>query len=97
MLPGLSTDLLEMVDRGAIDPAITSALRTLPYVRHAPHTVAGQIANDWLSRSQIDVQSSKELEPLETVASVVAHGLGVSVAPNICMPSAIFASLRRIP
>lgn len=131
VLPGLSTDLLEMVDRGAIDAAVTSALRTpsprihtyhiaqeplvlitapdapdvsakellrtLPYVRHTPRAAAGQIADGWLSRNQIDVQSSMELESLETVASVVAHGLGVSVVPNICMPNAVFASLRRIP
>ncbi len=131
VIPGLSSDLLEMVDRGAVDAAITSALftptprfrtyhiaqeplvlitapdapeaspeellRTLPYIRHTQRAAAGQIADEWLSRNQIEVQSSMELESLETVASVVAHGLGVSVVPNICMPDPVFASLRRIP
>ncbi|WP_394199806.1 LysR substrate-binding domain-containing protein [Litoreibacter albidus] len=131
VVPGLSTDLLEMVGRGAIDAAITSApltpapnlrtyhiaqeplvlisapnaptgaphdlLRTLPYIRHTPRAAAGQIADEWLMRNQITVQSIMELESLETVASVVAHGLGVSVVPDICMPDAVFAALRRVP
>jgi DNA-binding transcriptional LysR family regulator len=131
VIPGLSNDLLEMIDRGAVDAAITSALftptprfrtyhiaqeplvlitapdapegtpekllRTLPYIRHTQRAAAGQIAEEWLSRNQIKVQTSMELESLETVASVVAHGLGVSVVPDICMPDAVFESLRRIP
>jgi DNA-binding transcriptional LysR family regulator len=131
VVPGLSSDLVEMVDRGVVDAVITSALatpsprlrtyhiaqeplvlitapdapegppeellRTLPYIRHARRAAAGQIAEDWLVRNRINVQSSMELESLETVASVVAHGLGVSVVPNICVPDPVFAALRRIP
>ena len=131
VVPGLSSDLVEMVDRGAVDAVITSALdvpmsslrtyhiaqeplvliiapdgpkgtpeellRSLPYIRHARRSAAGKIAEDWLVRNRINVQSSMELESLETVASVVAHGLGVSVVPHICVPDPVFAGLRRIP
>lgn len=131
VLPGLSDELVDMVERGAVDAAITSALskaaprfrtyhiaqeplvlitapdvpevapdellRTLPYIRHTRRAAAGQIAEDWLARNRIDVHSTMELESLETVASVVAHGLGISVVPDICVPDPVFASLRRIP
>ncbi|TDT76759.1 DNA-binding transcriptional LysR family regulator [Litoreibacter halocynthiae] len=130
VVPGLSSDLVEMVDRGAVDAVITSALdvpssslrtyhiaheplvliiapdgpkgtpeellRSLPYIRHARRSAAGKIAEDWLVRNRINVQSSMELESLETVASVVAHGLGVSVVPHICVPDPVFAGLRRV-
>ncbi|SFR40450.1 LysR family transcriptional regulator [Litoreibacter janthinus] len=131
VVPGLSTDLVEMVERGAVDAVITSALTipspslrtyhiaheplvliaapdapdgtpedllcSLPYIRHARRSAAGQIAEDWLVRNRINVQSSMELESLETVASVVAHGLGISVVPHICVPDPVFAGLRRMP
>ncbi|EPX81622.1 LysR family transcriptional regulator [Litoreibacter arenae] len=131
VLPGLSDELKDMVERGAVDAAITSALpipsprfrtyhiaheplvlitapdaaqdtpenllRALPYIRHTRRAAAGRIAEDWLARNGIEVQSSMELESLETVASVVAHGLGISVVPDICVPDAVFASLRRVP
>lgn len=131
VVPGLSDDLAEQVERGALDAAITSALpapnalfrttpiaheplvliaaqdapvgapedllRTLPYIRHTRRAAAGQIAEDWLARRGITVRSSMELESLETVASVVAHGLGISVVPDICVPDAVFASLRKTP
>lgn len=131
VLPGLSHDLSQQVDRGTIDAAITSSLaapsaryqsyhiaheplvlitapdapdlpprellRSLPYIRHTRHTAAGKVAENWLVRNRIEVQSSMELDSLETVASVVSHGLGVSVVPDICVPDPTFTGLRRIP
>lgn len=72
-------------------------LRSLPYVRHTRRAAAGQIAEDWLAAHGIDVQSTMELESLETVASAVAHGLGVAIVPDICVPDATFRSLTKTP
>ena len=38
-----------------------------------------------------------EMESLENLASMVAHNLGVSVGPDICVPDPIFRQLRKIP
>ena len=43
------------------------------------------------------VRDAMEMGSLENLASMVAHNLGVSVVPNICLPDAVFASLRKIP
>ena len=36
------------------------------------------------------------MDSMETLGSMVAHGLGVSVAPNLCKPDPIFSNLRKI-
>ena len=37
------------------------------------------------------------METMETLGCMVAHGLGVSVAPNLTKPDPIFSNLRKIP
>ncbi|MFY0692398.1 MAG: LysR family transcriptional regulator [Paracoccaceae bacterium] len=131
VVPGLSDDLLEQVERGALDAAITSKpdnipralkwqlfaredlvlitaqdvretdpvklLRTYPYIRHTRRAAAGSLADQWLSKNRINPRASMEMESIETVSSMVANGLGISVVPNICVPDAVFAGLRKIP
>ena len=72
-------------------------LRSSSYIRHTRRAAAGRLAEDWLSRNRIAVQAAMELETLEAVASMVAHGLGVSVVPDIRLPDASFKGLRRLP
>ncbi len=131
VVPGLSDDLLEQVERGALDAAITSEagpghdalhwqeiareplvlitapdlqgddpvqlLKTHPYIRHTRRAAAGVLAGAWLKKNRITPDTAMELESIETVASMVAHGLGISVVPDICVPDSTFASLRRLP
>jgi DNA-binding transcriptional LysR family regulator len=37
-----------------------------------------------------------EMESLENISSMVAHNLGVSIVPNICVPDDLFQSLQKI-
>ena len=37
-----------------------------------------------------------EMESIESLTSMVAHNLGVSIVPNVSVPDAIFATLRKI-
>lgn len=131
VVPGLSDDLAEQVERGALDAAllgpmpqprdallfhpvalepfvlITAAeldgddplglLNTQPYIRHTRRAAAGRLADDWLTRQKITLQPAMEMETLEAVASMVSHGLGVSVVPDICLPDPGFAGLRKLP
>lgn len=131
VVPGLSDDLQDKVERGLVDAAVMSAplhlpaglrwqpfatedfvliagpqvegedalalLATHPYIRHQRRTAAGMLAEEWLSRNRIAVRPAMEMESLETLASMVAHGLGVSVVPDACVPDAVFASLRKLP
>jgi len=72
-------------------------LKTRPFIRHTPRATVGQLADLWLAKAGYSVEATMELDSLESVASMVAHDLGVSVVPDICVPDAVFAGLRRIP
>lgn len=130
IISGLSVDLLDQVERGALDAAITSkpaslaghlqwhsltreplVLITPPdvpdqspkahltsalYVRHTRRAEAGQLAETWLRRNRVSVRTAMELETLEAVSRMVAHGLGVSLVPDICVPGAMFDGVARV-
>ena len=72
-------------------------LKDLPYVRLTGQTTVRQLADDWLGDSNIIVRSTMEMDSLETLSSMIAHNLGVSIVPNFCVQDPIFASLRKIP
>lgn len=130
VVPGLSSDMLEQVERNAIDCAIlsdpgnlgehlnwrpfaeeelillTSAdvkmkdplkiLAKLPYIKHTRRAAVGLLAEQWLSDHNITVRASMEMESIESLTSMVAHNLGVSIVPNVSVPDAIFSTLRKI-
>ena len=131
VVPGLSADMLEQVERGAIQAAILSEpaqhgdnlwwqpfaveplvllvaaglegdeplqlLTQMPYIRHTRRAAVGLMADQWLSDHNVNVQVAMEMESIESVASMVLHNLGVSIVPDICVPDAAFAGLRKLP
>ena len=72
-------------------------LKTQPYIRLAQRTSVGLLADNWLIKHKITVKETMIMETMETLGSMVAHGLGVSVAPNLTKPDPIFSNLRKIP
>ncbi|WP_224826032.1 LysR substrate-binding domain-containing protein [Cognatishimia sp. MH4019] len=72
-------------------------LATQPYIRHTRKAAVGELAEAWLFAQGITVQDAMEMGSLENVVSMVAHDLGVSVVPNMCVPDASFAELRKLP
>lgn len=131
VVPGLTQDLVEQVERGALDAAVLSepgrVARTLhwvpcveerlvllteadeldsdvrqllqarPYIRHTRRAAVGELADAWLSSNDIVVNTAMEMESLESVASMVFHGLGVSIAPDLSVPDPVFSALRKLP
>ncbi len=71
-------------------------LATQPYIRHTRKAAVGELADAWLFAQGITVQDAMEMGSLENVVSMVAHDLGVSVVPNMCVPDASFAGLRKL-
>lgn len=130
VVPGLSDELAEQVERGALDAALlgpfTAVRKTMhwqpvarerfvlitaagasgddpatilaqePYIRHTRRATAGRLADDWIAAQGLSVSAAMEMETLEAVASMVAHGLGVSVVPETCLPDPTFQSLRKL-
>ena len=67
-----------------------------PYIRHARHSAVGILADEYLIQNRLIVQEFMEIDSSETVISMVAHGLGVSIVPDLCLPDPIYANLRKI-
>ena len=72
-------------------------LKTQPYIRLAQRTSVGLLADNWLIKNKITVKETMIMETMETLGCMVAHGLGVSVTPNLTKPDPIFSNLRKIP
>lgn len=71
-------------------------LATMPYIRHSRHAMVGMLAEEWLAKQKIEVHDAMEMGSLENLASMIAHDLGVSVVPNICVPDPIFKELKKL-
>ncbi|GGA26940.1 LysR family transcriptional regulator [Neptunicoccus cionae] len=131
VVPDLSPNLLEQIERGTLDAAVLSEptrlarnldwkpfvreelvlltspevteddpfeiLAKKPYIRHTRQASVGMLAEEWLSDNKVTVHDAMEMGSLENLASMIAHDLGVSIGPNICVPDPIFEGLRKIP
>lgn len=131
VVPGLSEDLHDQVERGALDAAVLAMpahigthmnwrpfaeeelillaapettendpirlIETMPYISHTRRASISQLAEEWLVQNNISVRPSMEMESLETLSSMISHNLGVSIAPNMCVPDKVFKELRKIP
>lgn len=71
-------------------------LQQLPYIRHTRQAAFGMLAESWLAGHNVAVNTSMEMESIESVTSMVAHDLGISIVPDLCVPDAIFANLKKI-
>lgn len=71
-------------------------LETMPYIRHSRHAMVGVLVEEWLAKQKVEVRDAMEMGSLENLASMIAHDLGVSVVPNICVPDPIFKRLKKL-
>ncbi len=71
-------------------------LQSQPYIRLAQRTSVGLLADHWLTKNKITVKETMIMDSMETLGCMVAHGLGVSVAPDLCKPDPVFSNLRKI-
>lgn len=131
VVPGLSGDLFDQVNRGGLDAAVISeptnldnnlhwspfaeetlvlltssevtednplkVLREMPYIRHTRRAAVGLLVEQWLQRNKITVREAMVMESIATVSGMVAHNLGVSIVPDLCVPDPTFTGLRKIP
>jgi DNA-binding transcriptional LysR family regulator len=72
-------------------------LETYPFIRFNRRAWVGQLIDEWLKSQQLKISEGMELDTLEAISAMVFHGLGVSIVPMRCVPSARPLSLKRIP
>jgi len=72
-------------------------LREMPYIRHTKRAAMGMDVEEWLMQNNVTVREVMVMESTETLCSMVAHNLGISIVPNLCMPDPTYAKLRKLP
>ncbi|NOD89943.1 MULTISPECIES: LysR family transcriptional regulator [unclassified Ruegeria] len=95
--PFADEELVLVTSPEVTDTDPTRILAEQPFVRHARDGMVGVLADTWLARNGIRVRYAMEMKSLEDLTSMVAHNLGVSIVPNLCMPDPEFGRLRKIP
>ncbi len=68
-----------------------------PYIQFSRNTWAGQIIARHLDDRAIKVQLGMEIDSMEAISSMVAHGLGVSVIPRPASEPLVPFALRAFP
>ena len=94
--PYAEEELVLLTAPDAIGDDAKELIRKGPYIRHTRRSPVGILADAWLRDNGIVVRSAMEMESLATLTAMVAHGFGVSIVPNICVPDPVFASLRKV-
>lgn len=87
--------LLAPADSPSDDPE--ELLRGQPYLRFTRRAWMGNQIDEWLQRRRIQVQESMELDTLESIATMVFNGLGVSIVPKPCVPGPRPLPLKQLP
>ena len=84
----------------AEDATATTAealLAEYPFIRFNRQAWVGRLIDEWLQQSGIQVREAMELDTLEAIATMVFHGLGVSIVPLTSVPSPNPLALKRVP
>ena len=71
-------------------------LSQMPYIRHTRQAAFGMLSEAWLGSHNVAVKTSMEMESIESVTSMVAHNLGISIVPDMCVPDGVFSNLRKV-
>lgn len=79
-------------------PAVTDdAALAHPFIWFSRRTWAGQAIEELLAKRRIFVRPIMEIDSIEAIESLVAHGLGVSITPRRFGLSNTGVAVRRIP
>lgn len=71
-------------------------LETYPFIRFNRRAWVGQQIDEWLRGQDLNISETMELDTLESISTMVFHGLGVSIVPKRCVPSSRPFNLKRI-
>jgi DNA-binding transcriptional LysR family regulator len=76
---------------------VRDLLQSQPFIRFNRDAVVGRQIEAWLQNNGIVVNDVMELEGLESISSMVAAGLGISIVPHRCIIENDHLPLKRIP
>ncbi len=71
-------------------------LQQYPYIRFNRQAWVGEQIDEWLNRKNLRIRESMELATLDSISTMVSHGLGVSIVPKRCVPSPVEFNLKQI-
>ena len=94
--PFVEEELILLTSNEVVDDDPIRLMQNMPYIHHTRRGAVGKLVEDYLTRNNITVHYSMEMESLESLTSMVSHNLGISIVPNACVPDPIFAGLKKI-
>lgn len=94
--PFAEETLILLTSSEVIEDDPLKILREMPYIRHTRRAAVGLLVEQWLQRNKIAVREAMVMESIATVSGMVAHNLGVSIVPDLCVPDPAFTGLRKI-
>lgn len=75
----------------------TQLLEAFPYIRFNSNAWTGRIIEEHLKKRSLRPNMTMELDNLEAIATMVYHGLGVSIIPQHCVGTPFPLPLKQIP
>ncbi|WP_025771024.1 LysR family transcriptional regulator [Thioalkalivibrio sp. HK1] len=94
--PFAEEPLIVLAPPDAAEEDPKALLETYPFIRFNRRAWVGQRIDEWLRAQNVQVSETMELDTLETISTMVFHGLGVSIVPKRCVPSPRPFALKRI-
>lgn len=95
--PFATEPLMVIAPRDAAGDSDREILTAEPFIRFKRFAWAGRLIHEELARRAIAVHSPMEVDTLESVFSLVAHGLGVSIVPRRNLAEPVPAGVRMLP
>ena len=92
-----SEPLVVIAPEGAAGKTDRDLLAAAPFIRFTRYAWAGRLIEAELQRRAIVVRPGMEVDSLEGIFSLVAHGLGVSIVPRRTMVAPFPPNVRTLP
>lgn len=89
--------LMVIAPKGTPGKTDRELLEALPYIQFQRRTWAGQLIDLHLRERAIRAPAGMEIDSLEAIAEMVAHGLGVSVVPKRRLAADFPKGVRALP
>lgn len=71
-------------------------LETRPFIRFNRNAVLGTLIDNWILSKRLRVNETMELDSPEAIASMVQANLGVSIVPDLAVPSTEAVPVKRL-
>ncbi len=96
-LPCMEEPIVLIAHRSVQENNYRDILANHPFIRFQRYTWAGQLIDSHIRQEALHIRSNMEMDSLETIVEMVAHGLGVAVVPKRNLRKPFPDNVRSLP